>query len=854
MVFIFLSLSCLSCSNRYVDWETFFTQMETYKLQDKAVKTVTSFSDQLKYAISVDLQSVNVNNNILKDKNICIFFLARKYFAEENYNKVVAVLEPLVIETKNKSGVDYQIFNHEIRILMLNAYENLYEISAVRDNCKESRKYLKSLSPILQYYYEIKYLILEAKIEISLSHSKKALSICHYGFYLLSKHIPNFRKIYFELELLNTSFHFNAGDKHFEIIENKLLQLAKKNKDIGISVVIRSDLISYYSTVKNNTKIDSILELVLLDINKVSTGQKNYFFISILAHYNQSTHNDHKYNALALLNKYKFTNGKSCIRNEFVFRLYEVFCYMNLQKFKKADSLLSPINVGDFCSQRLQNLIHFYKSTTQLALIDQQHPSTNVGKKINLLLKNRNLASILFTGEEELHLDDYYAENLDRILVILLKAYGNKVPLQYHEEVIKTLDDTRKRDWNREYFTNLQDTNYDASSALSNINERIRDGLRQCNDFLRTDSLAASFYADLYHAYQSKDSLVNELKLLKPDYMPLKSDFLGQNLINKGAQVMQIYAFRGNYWFITFDGKDMLLEKKSKMNVEKNFVDFIKSLKNEEPNSLNYLDKMIPSVIKFSNYQNLYILTDGIYSQIPFDNLKKHVYIVPTFESIIDDKLLVIPASEFTIMTFSDNETRNLKTKQEIGELYYDFEEGVEIRKLLHGKPRLYHGKETNIKSFNNAIKAQGLHISTHAYGDKRNRLNSYFYLRNEKTSQPQKVYLGNLYSYDKTPTFVCLSACETGVGSNGNGLGVFSLPRPFFTKGTQTVVKTLWDIEDQASFIFMKSFYGYWNQGMSVYKALQTAKDQLKISTTYHHPYYWAGFVLEGNPNLFLK
>ena len=51
-----------------------------------------------------------------------------------------------------------------------------------------------------------------------------------------------------------------------------------------------------------------------------------------------------------------------------------------------------------------------------------------------------------------------------------------------------------------------------------------------------------------------------------------------------------------------------------------------------------------------------------------------------------------------------------------------------------------------------------------------------------------------------------------------------------------------------------MVKFYESWLTGISVLDAQHEAKIYMRDSTEFTHPYYWAGFALEGNPNLYLS
>ena len=101
----------------------------------------------------------------------------------------------------------------------------------------------------------------------------------------------------------------------------------------------------------------------------------------------------------------------------------------------------------------------------------------------------------------------------------------------------------------------------------------------------------------------------------------------------------------------------------------------------------------------------------------------------------------------------------------------------------------------------------------------------------------------------------VVLSACETAVGHLQGQVGVANLARAFLQAGADSVVSTLWPVNDLHSAYLMKSFYKFLANGKSAADALALAKrDMLHYSGTEISPQSWAGFVLLGNGDAGLR
>ena len=91
------------------------------------------------------------------------------------------------------------------------------------------------------------------------------------------------------------------------------------------------------------------------------------------------------------------------------------------------------------------------------------------------------------------------------------------------------------------------------------------------------------------------------------------------------------------------------------------------------------------------------------------------------------------------------------------------------------------------------------------------------------------------------------MSACETGLGDITKGDDVIGLTRGFLYAGANSVVSSLWVVDDQATEKLMLHFYRDM-KNLSKRDALRNA--QLSVKNNYNqHPFYWAAFNLTGLP-----
>jgi CHAT domain-containing protein/tetratricopeptide (TPR) repeat protein len=91
----------------------------------------------------------------------------------------------------------------------------------------------------------------------------------------------------------------------------------------------------------------------------------------------------------------------------------------------------------------------------------------------------------------------------------------------------------------------------------------------------------------------------------------------------------------------------------------------------------------------------------------------------------------------------------------------------------------------------------------------------------------------------------VVLSACDTGRGDVKPGQGVYGLHRAFLVAGAETVVMSLWKVNDGTTRALMEAYYRHLLAGQGRATALREAMREFR--RTHPHPYYWAPFIAMG-------
>ena len=241
------------------------------------------------------------------------------------------------------------------------------------------------------------------------------------------------------------------------------------------------------------------------------------------------------------------------------------------------------------------------------------------------------------------------------------------------------------------------------------------------------------------------------------------------------------------------------------------------------------------------DYDHIYICPDGKLYNLSFErvlnclNISYLSSVQTLFDNDTDDGNTDQLVS-FVYPDFSGTQSEDSDRGYTKGVLYGSCLEGTFIRDIYGEKSTIYSSYQANHDNFLNTKRPRVLHVSTH--GD---------YLDNENMEPMDRGILclsgynveDNNYGYIsakeiqymdlKGTELVVLSACNTGLGENISGEGIYGIRRAFELAGCQTLLLTVEEVDDFNSAIFMKSFYERYNQTNNIYQSFKDTKEYLK-------------------------
>ena len=484
---------------------------------------------------------------------------------------------------------------------------------------------------------------------------------------------------------------------------------------------------------------------------------------------------------------------------------------------------LKKIEQVDYKADSIEQLyfLHELGALLEKEKFNVSHNDTHLINAFNHYKERRNLGNLIFHQDISLHSNEFYAFNTENLLqsAYSLQETGKPISSKIINFLITCVLESKK-------INGL----YDLNGYTRHTNDFTKSGVYQ-------NELYLDNYIQFFENYNSKEITLDS---------PLITESKSTQLLNNNYTNLHFLKGRYYYWCISKNTASDKIYKIPVSSFERSIDKNFDALKNRSNTSIP--KSKIWEQLNLNHKDTVIIHTDGILNEYPISSELNQVVYTNYFKS----KATSLSSSSLSIFSYSSPITNRSMEPIEYNELMGGYNECLEIEHIFQHKA-IYSGNDCNRHNFKTAMSNDILHITTHAYSDSINRLDSYIVLR-DSTGDPIRLYADEILSMPHVPKFVNLSACQTGTGVHMVGAGTYSLAHSFLLKGSEAVMKTLWEVDDQATKEFMILFYTKWKEGMSCNDALMHTKQEFKLSAKYSSPYYWAGFILEGNPNLYIS
>ncbi|MDG3088490.1 CHAT domain-containing protein [Vibrio hannami] len=328
----------------------------------------------------------------------------------------------------------------------------------------------------------------------------------------------------------------------------------------------------------------------------------------------------------------------------------------------------------------------------------------------------------------------------------------------------------------------------------------------------------------------------------------LSSDEVG-NLLKDGEVLVEYYLSEDKLYAFVLDGAQLNVYPLDSRNLDQNIRDFRTALNKPgkewiKPSKALYRQLLRPFGKRIHN-KDLIIVPHGPLHYLPFAALhdgrrfvvdKARIRFMPSASVMkyvghnqnISDKILIL----------GNPDLNNPETDLPGAEI-----EAQAIAGLWSSADVKLRSEATETTIKNDAANYGIFHLASHGIFNAETPLESSLLLAPDSYNDGH-LTVAEIYGMSLNADLVTLSACETGLGDIVSGDDVVGLNRGFLYAGADSILSSLWPVEDKPTAYFMTSFYGYLKENEKV-KALQLA--QIKTRKKYPHPSRWAAFQLTG-------
>jgi CHAT domain-containing protein/Flp pilus assembly protein TadD len=448
---------------------------------------------------------------------------------------------------------------------------------------------------------------------------------------------------------------------------------------------------------------------------------------------------------------------------------------------------------------------------------------------------------------------------------LLVPAIRLKFKLGKWSEAFELAEKARARTFLDQMNNARIDVGKGADSELVNQEQSLRFDIRALENKLRIErrdnpssEAATVMAASLKEKEETYAALLIRLKASHPDYAELQSyspctlneiqRLLGPQTTLVSYFVTADSTFAFVVGFDSFQAVEIAV-KEADFRAAIDWFRSFASLRDSQPQSLKQLHAwLIAPIRQHIKTAEAVIVPHGILHYVPFAALtdgragfgdEHSIYHLPSASILRSLRHRVRRGGK-----------RILATAQSLAEglpsLRFVDEEVRSVARLYQAEP-LPTGLATRAEFLKRARAYDILHIAAHAELKASRPLFSRIMLTPEKDDNGA-LEVREVYGMDLARTnLVVLSACHTQLGMRSKGDDIVGMNRAFIYAGASSVIASLWTVDDRATNLLMKAFYSHLKRGMSKAAALKAA--QAATRKRYPHPYYWAAFVLTGDP-----
>lgn len=461
----------------------------------------------------------------------------------------------------------------------------------------------------------------------------------------------------------------------------------------------------------------------------------------------------------------------------------------------------------------------------------------------------------------------------------ILARHGQKKP-QTPLAIFETIEGAKSN-----MLRGILDEKYlvDHNPKLSSIHQKqiqIRKDLIKYRSLFEEEQLGKApnqrAQLDRIDKIRNHGSSLDSLKLLfdlesssKNMSTTLEQEFRRIKPLIANDELMLNYLFTDTLAFVFVLGKDearlISLGSTTKIrNLTNTYLTQLKEQRSYNQELSNQLYQALFKGVDFQGIGKLCIIPDDFLWNLPFESLlaepESGTLLLHRFNvSLLPSAILYKKENNIDysnkVLAFApifDQEAEALlaSTRLNLGPLIFTEQEIHSISSFFNVKSFVRKlANEYNFKQEGQPYSV--VHLASHAIMNVQNPGLSYIQLYPDSVSgEDGRLYTYELIDHSFNAQLMVLSACKTGLGQFVKGDGVWGLSGAILQGGTENLIVSLDEINDQATATIIAFFYENLYSGLPLGESLRQAKIQYLTSTDDRgqNPYYWSNLVLIGN------
>lgn len=389
------------------------------------------------------------------------------------------------------------------------------------------------------------------------------------------------------------------------------------------------------------------------------------------------------------------------------------------------------------------------------------------------------------------------------------------------------------------------------SSLLYDEIKLVKENIRKDNSSLTEADLNAIFpELPLLNSIQSTD----ETKVPNHRLEAIGLEELQHALDKESKVLIDFYIWGKEFYTLIISPKEItaikqILPDNFNSTIWKLKQNMLQSKAHEYANDshsiyLETLDSALQHVPQSTN--KLVVCPDGIFQDIPWDALVTDTTNTRSFKEL--NYLLY----KFNIQSVLS--PRHLLAQGKTRSGFYGVAADFTSSKRFSSIPfstELVKAKASELNGsfsqtlINDSLNVNILHAAVHVVNDSLRPYNSSLFF-----NDTESINISELSNSNIRPRLAILNGCQTGSGTYFASEGMISFARAFYRLQAESVLMTIWSVDDKATSELINGFYSSMEEGDSLDYALNQAKvNFIKDAATDElaNPYYWAGLQLTG-------